>query len=145
MRAFNFATNTEYSGQNAALVGNGKYPAFASFNQLKSLGYSVNKGAKSISVFCGYRKGKDGEKTVPCWGRVFDIIDTSAIGDTDLLEFIENGTRVPSSQQVNHELVAALSGGPKAVEQVKEAYNPTKKISASDMMQSMGIEVFHIA
>ena len=34
MKAFNFVTNREYAGSNAALVGNGKYPAFASFRQL---------------------------------------------------------------------------------------------------------------
>lgn len=108
MRAFNFVTNTEYSGQNAALVGNGKYPAFASFNQLKSMGYSVNKGAKSVSIFCGYRKGKDGEKTVPCWGRVFDIVDTSAKDDKDLLEFIEHGKRFTSETESDSLISAAL-------------------------------------
>lgn len=143
MKAFNFATNVEYSGQNALLVGNGKYPAFASFNQLKSLGYSVNKGAKSVSVFCGYRKGKDGEKTVPCWGRVFDIIDTSAKDDADLIEFIEKGQREPSKLEVNASIGAMIFNAepkPETKPQPK-----TKEISASAMMQSMGIEVFHIA
>lgn len=142
MKAFNFVTNTEYSGQNAALVGNGKYPAFASFNQLKSMGYSVNKGAKSVSVFCGYRENKDGDK-VPCWGRVFDIIDTTAKDDKDLLDFIENGKRFVNDTQVNHELVGALSNGAKGVEQVKQAYS--KEISATEMMRSMGIEVVQMA
>lgn len=133
MNAFNFVTNTEYSGQNASLVGNGKYPAFASFNQLASMGYSVNKGAKSVSVFCGYRENKKGDR-VPCYGRVFDIIDTTAKDDKDLLEFIEQGTRFPSGQQVNAEIGAMLLSKP-----------ATKEITAVEMMQSMGIEVMQIA
>lgn len=107
MNAFNFVTNTEYSGQNAALVGNGKYPAFASFNQLKSMGYSVNKGAKSVSVFCGYRENKAGDR-VPCYGRVFDLIDTTAKDDTDLLEFIEQGKRFTSETESNLLIASAL-------------------------------------
>lgn len=142
MIAFNFVTNTEYSGSNAGLVSNGKYPAFASFSQLKSSGYSVNKGAKSVSVFCGYRENKAGDR-VPCWGRVFDIIDTTAKDDSDLLEFIEQGTRFSSDQQINHEIVAAFNGGAKAVEQVKKAYS--KSVKATDFMASMGIHVVQVS
>lgn len=122
MIAFNFATNKEYAGSNAALQGNGKYNAFASFNQIASMGYKVNKGAKSISIFCGYRESKDGKKTIPCWGRVFDIVDTNALQDADLVEFLENGQRVPSEMQVNQEMVAAFYGGVPAAEKVKQAY-----------------------
>jgi hypothetical protein len=121
MNAFNFITNTEYSGSNATLQGNGKYNAFASFNQISSAGYQVNKGAKSIGVFCGYRANKAGD-TVPCWGRVFDIVDTNALQDPDLVEFLDQGNRVPSEVQVNHELVAAFNGGAQAVAQVQKAY-----------------------
>lgn len=91
MNAFNFTTMTEYSGQNAAIVGNGTLPAFASFNQLKSLGYMVNKGAKGIKVFCGYKPKKDAEngKKVPVYGVVFDIVDTTAAQDKDFLKWLK--------------------------------------------------------
>lgn len=137
MTAFNFITNKEYSGSNATLEGNGKYPAFASFNQIASMGYSVNKGAKSVSIFCGYREKttKNGKtESVPCWGRVFDIVDTNAINDPDLIEFLENGTRESSEMQVNAEIGAALFGG-----------SSTKEVKATDLMASMGIQVVQVA
>jgi hypothetical protein len=144
--AFNFATNKEYAGSNATLQGNGKYNAFASFNQIASLGYSVNKGAKSVSIFCGYREKttKNGKtESVPCWGRVFDIVDTNALQDPDLVEFLENGERLPSDMQVNHELVAAMNGGAEAVEQVKQVYS--KEVSATEFMRDLGINVVQVA
>jgi hypothetical protein len=122
MRAFNFITNTEYAGANALLQGNGKYPAFASYRQLNDMGYQVNKGAKSVGIFCGYRNNKDGE-SVPCWGRVFDIIDTTAINDPDCIDFIEHGTRQVSELQVDHEIIGALNGGSEGRDRVQEAYD----------------------
>jgi antirestriction protein ArdC len=86
--AFNFSTMNDYSGSNAALVGNGKYNAFATFNQIRDLGYTVRKGAKSISIFCGYKeKLVDGKnETVPVYARVFDICDTNAEQDPELVK-----------------------------------------------------------
>lgn len=91
MQAFNFATMTAYSGQNATLEGNGEIPAFATFQQLKSLGYSVCKGAKGVKIFCGYRDKKEGSTTkrVPRWAIVFDIIDTSAKDDKAFLQYLK--------------------------------------------------------
>jgi hypothetical protein len=90
MNAFNFATMTAYSGQNAALVGNGDIPAFATFQQLKNLGYSVAKGAKGVKIFCGYREKKEGDKVarVPKYAIVFDIIDTNAKDDKAFLQHL---------------------------------------------------------
>lgn len=116
MKAFNFITNVEYSGRNAELVGNGKYPAFATFNQLKSMGYSVNKGAKGVHISCGFKQvtkedaktGKQKSFSVPRGAVVFDIIDTNAIQDLDLIDFIENGERIKSEVESNLELAAAI-------------------------------------
>jgi hypothetical protein len=151
MTAFNFATNTEYSGRNATLEGNGKYPAFATFNQLRSLGYSVNKGAKGVHISCGFKQAtKKDEKTgetktfsVPRGAVVFDIIDTNALQDADLVEFLENGQRIPSELQINQELAASLLGGAKGAEAVSQAYE-TKEVSAVDMMRGLGVEVVQI-
>ena len=91
MNAFNFITMTEYGGSNATLPGNGPIPAFATFNQLKNAGYCVKKGAKAVSIFCGYRKqivdGKEVSK--PISARVFDIIDTSASDDVEFLKWLK--------------------------------------------------------
>lgn len=91
MKAFNFVTMREYGGSNANLVSNGDLPAFATFQQLKGIGQSVRKGAKSISIFCGYRKqivdGKEVSK--PISARVFDIIDTTASDDKEFLNYLK--------------------------------------------------------
>lgn len=108
MTAFNFVTNVEYSGSNALLVGNGKYNAFATFNQIKQAGYSVNKGAKGVHISCGFKQAsKTDEKTgevktvsVPRGAVVFDICDTNALQDTDLVEFLDKGERLPSETAV---------------------------------------------
>jgi tRNA splicing endonuclease len=93
MKAFNFITMTEYGGRNALLEGNGDLPAFASFNQLRDSGYMVKKGAKSVSIFCGYRQRKDKTTgkmtTVPTSGRVFDIIDTTAADDKGYIKHLK--------------------------------------------------------
>jgi hypothetical protein len=127
MQAFNFTTNVEYAGSNATLAGNGKYNAFATFRQISNLGYSVNKGAKGIHINCGYRQvtdKKDPTKThsVPRWAIVFDICDTNALQDKDLVEFLDNGNRIPSDLQVNQELCAAVFGGAAGAEAVRSAY-----------------------
>jgi hypothetical protein len=130
MKAFNFSTMTYYAGSNAALAGNSRegLPAFASFNQLRDMGYMVNKGAKSVSIFCGYRQSKKNEdgKSVPCWGRVFDIVDTTAYQDKQfmawLLDEVEAGRIAPSALQVNQEIGAALFGGARGAEAVRAAY-----------------------
>lgn len=89
MNAFNFATMTPYDGKNATIEGNGPLPAFATFQQLKSLGYMVKKGAKGVKIFCGYRSKKVGEKkTIPVWATVFDIIDTNAADDKEFLKYL---------------------------------------------------------
>lgn len=130
MIAFNFATMKQYSGSNATLAGNGRegLPAFASFNQLREMGYMVNKGAKSVSIFCGYRESsKRGDgKSVPCWGRVFDICDTTAYQDKQfmawLLEEVNAGRITPSDLQVTQEIGAALFGGAQGAQAVSQAY-----------------------
>ena len=89
MQPFNFITMQQYSGKNVAeLIPNGEIPAFATFKQLKDAGYSVKKGAKSVAIFCGYREKKDSDKKVPRWGRVFEIIDTSANDDKQFIEHL---------------------------------------------------------
>lgn len=97
VKAFNFATETEYTGDNAALVSNfaDDLPAFATFNQINGLGYQVKKGAKSISIFCGYvrraEKGKrktEVQKTIPLYARVFDIADTTAADDKEFIKHL---------------------------------------------------------
>jgi hypothetical protein len=97
MNAFNFCTMTEYTGRNAGLAGNGELPAFATFNQLKSQGFMVKKGAKSIPIFCGFQprtKDKDGkplEKPVNGirYARVFDIVDTTAAENVDFMAWLK--------------------------------------------------------
>jgi antirestriction protein ArdC len=92
MQAFNFATMTPYSGKNAATVGNGELPAFATFQQIKGLGYQVRKGAKGISIFCGFReKTVENGKTekVPKFAIVFDLIDTTANDDKEFLKYVK--------------------------------------------------------
>lgn len=121
MQAFNFSTMVAYGGRNAGLVSNreGTPPAFATFLQLKSMGYSVRKGAKSVSIFCGYRPASKKDlardasaKSVPIYARVFDIADTSAIDDTEYLQWlaaeVKAGRVAPSAQQVDAEIVAAV-------------------------------------
>lgn len=89
MQAFNFVTMNQYSGKNAGLVSNGNgLPAFATFQQLKSAGYSVLKGAKGVKIFCGYREKKDSKEKMPLYATVFDIIDTSAKDDAQFLEWL---------------------------------------------------------
>lgn len=111
--AYNFATMTEYAGSNATLRGNAGIDAFASFKQINELGYKVKKGAKSIPVFCGYRPAKDAKnsETVPCWGRVFDISDTTAMDDKDFLAWMTENPPAPSQAQINAEIGAMLLGG----------------------------------
>lgn len=112
MQAFNFVTMTEYSGRNALLVGNGKLPAFASFNQLKNGGFMVKKGSKSVPIFCGYRENKSGER-VPCYGRVFDIVDTTAADDPAFIEWlaeeVQAGRLNKSAVKIDLELVGAMA------------------------------------
>lgn len=90
MNAFNFATLQPYGGKNATLEGNGTLPAFATFNQLRDLGYSVKKGAKGVKIFCGYREKKEGDKItrVPRSATVFDIIDTNATDDKEFMKYL---------------------------------------------------------
>ena len=97
MTAFNFATMRPYSGQNALLAGNGKYPAFATFNQIRQLGFTVNKGAKAVKIFCGYQSteekdenGKLKKVTIPKRALVFDICDTNALQSPEFVEFMES-------------------------------------------------------
>lgn len=78
MTPFNFTTMSQYQGRNAADLARPDLPAYATFNQVQSLGGRIKKGAKSIPIFCGYReKTKHNGKpvTVPIWGRVFHIDD----------------------------------------------------------------------
>ena len=77
MTPFNFTTMSAYQGRNAADLSGPDLPAYATFNQVASLGGHIKKGAKSIPIFCGYRAKEDKGKsvTVPTWGRVFHIDD----------------------------------------------------------------------
>lgn len=98
LTAFNFITLVQYSGQNAGLVGNGELNAFATFNQIKQAGYKVNKGAKSISVFCGYKTTTDkktGEEIkAPVFGRVFDLVDTTANDHKEFVDWLTNEAEI---------------------------------------------------
>lgn len=111
MTAYNFITLVKYTGANAGLTGNGKLNAFATFNQIKQAGYSVNKGAKAISIFTGYyeRKNKAGEiETVPTYARVFDIKDTSASKDQEFIDWLENEANiVESTREIGMKIMAS--------------------------------------
>lgn len=113
LSAFNFITLVQYSGSNSGIVGNGELNAFATFKQITNAGYKVNKGAKGISIFCGYREKVDkktGERvTVPTYGYVFDIIDTNAIDDKDFYNWLVNeATIVKSEVETNQALAGAM-------------------------------------
>lgn len=130
MIAFNFATMQEYSGANAKLEGNGKYPAFATFLQIQQLGYHINKGAHGVTIFTGtYLKHDDAtgeDKRVPKYARVFDVVDTNALQDRDFVEMLEGTKPTPSGRQVDQEIVAAMAAGSKGVERVQSAYNAVR-------------------
>lgn len=102
MSAFNFITLVKYSGSNAGLTGNGSINAFATFNQISQSGYKVNKGAKGISIFCGYyerKNKKTGElETVPTHANVFDIKDTSAYEDQEFVDWLKTDAKIQDSQ-----------------------------------------------
>lgn len=105
MRAYNFITLVEYSGNNATLEGCGELNAFATFNQIKESGYSVNKGAKSVSIFTGYYskedKNENGQNvTIPTYARVFDIADTSAITDENFVEWLKTEAVIVESPHI---------------------------------------------
>jgi hypothetical protein len=114
--AFNFITNTNYSGGNSLLLGNGKYNAFATFNQIRDNGYKVNKGSHGVLISCGfklvtktdYKTGKIKSFTVPKHALIFDICDTNALDDSDLVNFIENGERHQSETTVSNNLLTAV-------------------------------------
>lgn len=97
MQAYNFITLVKYSGMNSTLEGNGGINAFATFGQIKSAGYSVNKGAKGIKIFCGYHEKKDADKPVPIYTSVFDIADTSAMQDSDFINWLKTEAKPVSS------------------------------------------------
>lgn len=88
MRAFNFCTMRPYCGANAHLIGNGQYPAFATFNQVTSMGYQVKKGAKGVKIAVGIKTTtKEGEELMRYSQRtVFDIVDTTAADDKDFMK-----------------------------------------------------------
>ena len=78
IQPMNFATFSKYTGKNAITLTQ-NLPLYATFMQVVALGGKVKKGAKSISVFCGYQPKTDkktGEKvTVPKFANVFHIDD----------------------------------------------------------------------
>lgn len=104
LTAFNFFSLVQYSGKNASIEGNGEINAFATFNQIKSMGYQVNKGAKSISIFTGYHlrtNKKTGEdEQVPTYARVFDIVDTTAKDDKEFYNYLINEAEIQPAKQV---------------------------------------------
>lgn len=114
MKAFNFYTLVEYSGRNAGLVGNGEINAFATFLQLKKMGYSVNKGAHGVSIFTGYRTKEktDGTtETVPTHAFVFDIADTNATQDEKFMTWLKTEAVKniqPSAQEVGEIVMAGV-------------------------------------
>jgi len=135
----------QYAGSNAGLAGNGPLPAFASFNQLRDMGYMVNKGAKGVKIFCGFRESKKakGEK-VPCWGYVFDIVDTTAYQDKAYMAWLAkeviDGRVAPSDLQVNQEVCAAVMNGIEGSKAVQDAYRvldsgfKSKEVPMSEIM-----------
>lgn len=114
MNAFNFVTYKEYAGRNSLLKGKGKYNAFATFNQIKENGYRLNKNAKGKSIFCGYKQiselknGKLENISVPKYAVVFDIADTNALENKDLVFKLENEKRIPSELEMNTILIGEL-------------------------------------
>lgn len=88
MNAFNFCTMKPYTGANAYLITNGPIPAFATFNQISSMGYQVKKGAKGTKITIGIpTTTKDGQELVKYSQRtVFEIVDTTAIDDKDFIK-----------------------------------------------------------
>ncbi len=127
MIPFNFITLKEYSGSNLGLQAQGEYNCFATFLQIKNSGYSVKKGAKGYRVSQGFKEvtKEDEDGTiksfqVPKYCTVFELQDTSAIDDKNLIkEFIHVQ---PSDQQINDMLTAGMFGGDKAVEEVFNDY-----------------------
>lgn len=97
MKAFNFSTMRPYSGANEYIEGNGKYPAFATFNQVNALGYQVKKGAKGIKILCGFRPDSEDDKTEgdildgPRFRTsvVFDLCDTTASDDPEFMQYLD--------------------------------------------------------
>lgn len=113
--AFNFITYTEYSGSNAFLEGKGKYNAFATFLQIKQNGYRLNKNAKGISIFCGYKSitevdknGKSSIVSVPKRAFVFDIADTNALDDKKLVEKLETERPKKNMLEVGQIIVGSI-------------------------------------
>lgn len=109
MTAYNFITLVKYGGTNAGLEGKSDINAFATFRQIKESGYAVNKGAKGISIFCGYQEKKDSDKPVPIYACVFDIADTNAMQDTDFISWLKTEAKpVDSIQDVNNKIMATV-------------------------------------
>jgi len=113
--AYNFITKTNYSGSNAYLKGKSKYNAFATFKQISSAGYKINKGAKGEHIFCGFQpvdvvdeNGKPKTKSVPKVAVVFDIADTTAMDDAKLIKSLDKIK--PSQQEINQELLNLIWG-----------------------------------
>lgn len=135
LTAFNFFSLVQYSGRNATIAGNGELNAFATFNQIKQMGYQVNKGAKSISIFTGYHlrtnKKTGEEEQVPTYARVFDIEDTTAKDDKEFYNYLINEAEIqPAKTVVDQAIVSSMLSG--------------KAVKATDLAQSMGIEVIEV-
>lgn len=116
LTAFNFFSLVQYSGQNASMAGNGELNAFATFNQIKQMGYQVNKGSKAISIFTGYHlrtnKKTGEEEKVPTYARVFDIVDTTAKDDKEFYNYLINEAEIqPAEQVVNMAIAGAMLTG----------------------------------
>ena len=132
MIAFNFCTMKEYGGRNAQLKGNGKYNAFAGFQQIKDAGFHVTggKGCGIRIMSSVYEDEKTGKKSIK-WATVFDIKDTDALKNKGWAQWFDEEVKAgriqPSGQQINHELVAAMSGGAKGVARVQDAYSSVRK------------------
>lgn len=111
MTAYNFITLVKYGGANAGLEGK-DINAFATFRQIKEAGYTVNKGAKGISIFCGYQEKKDSDKPVPVYACVFDIADTNAMQDTEFINWLRTEAKpVDNMQTINTKIMAKTLAG----------------------------------
>jgi hypothetical protein len=103
---YNFSTMVTYTGRNAVeLSGISKYNCFATFIQIKEMGYSVNKGAHGYSIFTGFREKEDESNPckvvkVPTWAKVFAIEDTTAVQDKDFIKWLSENEPVEQNYLV---------------------------------------------
>lgn len=114
MTPFNFVTMTEYAGRNSIDLSVNEYPAYATFNQIKTTGGTIKKGSKGYHIFCGFRDKLDKKtgKTVsmPTSATVFHIEQCELPDDylLDIATQAADGNVIPSLTRLNAEILTAV-------------------------------------